>query len=359
VSELFLEGLRVLKDSWVKKLRGYSDRGGNAEEVCENIIKASYQEGRGFSVFFKSFFCRDFAWCVKPLIRLGYEREVKETLSYALKRFSTAGRIRSAISRKGVPFNVFSYEPGALASILYCLDVSRCQELVDKHKKFLEGEIAFFEKNALEENGLVRRDKYFPSIKDQAVLKSSCYNNVMAWLVQRHSESLGLRNELQAFNYKKLLRSYFWNKEYFLNDLSGQEYVSGDANVFPYWAGLEKGEEFFERSVKSIQREGLDKPFPLKYTSRAAPHKWHWSHYLLPGYESTTTWTHLGVLYIEVLKKRKKKLYLKHHEQYRELIERHRNYLEVFKNGKPYSNLFYQSCDDMLWCSVWLAAEKG
>ena len=43
----------------------------------------------------------------------------------------------------------------------------------------------------------------------------------------------------------------FWNGRYFEDDLSS-DYISGDANVFPYWCNIIKDKEMLKKSIKAI-----------------------------------------------------------------------------------------------------------
>ena len=62
---------------------------GTAEQICRQIVKDCYN-GRYFQTStqnFRQFWTRDFGWCTASLLKLGYQKEVAQTIRYALNRF--------------------------------------------------------------------------------------------------------------------------------------------------------------------------------------------------------------------------------------------------------------------------------
>ncbi|MFH1439454.1 MAG: hypothetical protein ABIG89_02740 [Candidatus Woesearchaeota archaeon] len=302
----------------------------------------------------------------------------------------------------------FDIAPDSLAFLLYSLRISQSKALVSAYKPFLKRELnRYFEIIVDKETGLVKninnirknsknKGIYFSSIKDHAIRNSSCYDNCMLGMISAEAKKLKLfdqetENPFAKFNYTELIKKYFWDVKknrygYFKDDLNNNV-PTGDANVFPYWCGIFgiKGKNMSEeikmlnQSVKAIQNNGLDKPFPLKY-SQHNPNRYGNFLFLpslfAPNYEGNAVWMHLGLCYLDVIadaaenmKNKKEKIYYKkllkkYLNQYTKQINIYNNFLEVYsvdkqdKQAKPYTSLFYLCDDSMLWCCKYLEMIK-
>lgn len=357
----FLRRLSVLT-------RGIKKYNGNDEEICSQIIEACYNKDKNYFMVSNSHFClfyaRDFGWCVEALLDLGHRRRVINTLDYALGIYKEHRGIKQAINPKGKPFTFpFNrYSPDALAFIIRSLKLAKARNLVKKYKDFLINEIKRYYDTVIDKKtGLVRKDKYFSSIKDFAERKSSCYNNVMTAMLATDLKSFkSLKNPFAKYNYKKLILDHFWNRHHFFDDLSDHDIISGDANVLPFWSGLITDKEIIARAVNAMRVEGLDKPFPLKYNSRRfKEHRMIYPEFIVPDYETDSVWVHVGMMYIRVVAMMDKKLARKYLGQYKKLILKHKNFLEVYdREGRPFKTLFYYTDDSMLWCANYLYLKK-
>ena len=110
-------------------------------------------------------------------------------------------------------------------------------------------------------------------------------------------------------------------------------------------------------ALKSIQKEGLDKPFPLKYAvnENKKNQKFIAIEFFAKNYERNTIWMHMGPLYVSLVKTVNPKLLNKYKSQYKKIIEKHKNYLELFNHkGKPYKTPFYYSDEAMSWAVNYL-----
>jgi len=356
----FLRRIRVCF-FWVKK---YS---GNDEEICRQIILDCYNKEKKYfmvsSGHFCEFFARDFGWCCEALLELGYRKEVINTLDYALGVFQRHGRIEQSISPGGVAFTFPSskYSPDALAFIIRSLKLAKANELVKKYKDFLNQEVQQYYDAVIDhKTGLVRKDKSFSSMKDYSIRQSSCYDNVMTGMLANDLTLLGLNNPFKKYNYKKLIIKNFWTGNYFLDDLSGSKMVCGDANVLPFWSGIINDKKLLKKVISAIQKEGLDKPFPLKYTkARFKKQKMICFEFLAGDYERDAIWPHVGLMYIQIIASIDKKLAKEYLDQYKQQIEQHKNFLEVYDgNGKPFKTLFYYADEAMLWAANYLYLRK-
>ena len=341
---------------------------GSDEEICSQIIEACYNKEKKYFMVSNSHFClfyaRDFGWCTEALLELGHRRRVINTLDYALGIYRKHGEIKQAINPKGKPFTFpFNrYSPDALAFLIRSLKLAKANKLVKKYKAFLNKEIKrYYDLVIDKKTGLVRKDKYFSSMKDFSERKSSCYDNVMTAMLANDLKAFRqLKNPFAKYNYKKLILDNFWNKHYFYDDLSGHDIISGDANVLPFWSGLITDKRIMRKALDAIRKEGLDRPFPLKYNPRRfKEHKMIYPEFIAGNYERDTIWVHVGMIYIRVAAMVDKRLARKYLNQYKKQILKHKNFLEVYdRNGNPFSTLLYYTDDSMLWCANYLYLKK-
>ncbi len=353
---LIPEGIRLFISSWKQRLapRQYA---GDAREICQQIVKDCWngQFFQASTTNFCQFWTRDFGWCTAALLKLGYQQEVKQTLKYALHRFYEAGKITTAITPQGKPFDFPAPAVDSLPWLIHSLRLAKFP--IYQYKDFLRQQILKFVENVVNPyNGLVNADKHFSSMKDYALRQSSCYDNCMLALLARDlPEMKELNNPLSKYNYPALLQQHFWNGKYFYDDLSRQEYVAGDANVFPFLLGMVKDEEMLRSALQEIRQANLDAPFPLKYTASRKKVKFIWEEVLVHNYEGNTIWTHLGPLYIKVVQQLDPQKASEYQQKYTEWIEREGNYVEVFlDNGKPFRTPFYCADRGMLWAANYL-----
>lgn len=359
------QALRIFSFSIKRKLFGTKKYEGNAEEICRQIIEKCWNKEKEYfqtsAGHFCEFYCRDFGWCAESLIKLGYEKKVEMTLDYALEIFSKKGGIKTTITPYGKPIDVYHYSPDSLAFILRTISLLKDKKIAEKYKDFLNSEIKKFNELVIDEQTkLVRPDKQFSSMKDYSKRKSSCYDNVMVWIVQDSLNKIKILDNLFIGEMNLRVKQNFWNYNYFSDDLSGQEYIAGDANVFPFWAGMFEDKQMIKKSIESMQTEELDKPMPLSYTSPNFKTKMLWHEkFVISGYEQSTIWTHMGPLFIDVVAKVDSKKAKEYLLWYKKTIEKYRNYLEIFERDlTPYKTHFYYSDESMLWAANYLALSK-
>lgn len=330
---------------------------GVPEVICRQVVQDCWN-GSYFQTStgnFPQFWTRDFGWCVQSLVQLGYQKEVHKTLRYVLNHFQRYQKITTTITPGGRPFDFPMYSVDTLPWLIHAIKISHFTYY--PFKDFLNKELQRFYSIVINEHtGLVKPDVAFSSMKDFAKRKSSCYDNTMvALLAQDLKWMMNLINLLERFDYPALIKRHFWNGCYFYDDLRKQDYVAGDANLFPFLFGLFHDQVMLKEAMKSVQEAGLDTPFPLKYTSAGKNVQFIWQEKLIPEYEYDTIWTHMGPLYIKLLKKVDPERAKTLKQAYSEMVAKHKNYLEVFfKDGRPYKSLFYVCDRGMLWAANYL-----
>jgi hypothetical protein len=348
------EGARIFGWSWRNRLfpRRYK---GKAEVICRQIVKDCWN-GHFFQTStgnFSQFWTRDFGWCIQSLMKLGYEKEVHHTLRYALNRFSKYKGIKCAITPAGRPFDFPKEAVDSLPWLIHSIRIGKFP--YHSYKNFLNSEIKRFFASVVHENGLVKKEQHFSSMKDHAVRQSSCYDNCMLGMLAKDLRDLKLENPCSDFDYPDLIKKYFWNGSYFFDDLSRKAYVAGDANLFPFILGLINDREMLQSALQQIRQAGLDNPFPLKYTVDGKDIKLIWQDVFVKDYETNAIWMHMGPLYVKMVASVEPKLANVYLEKYQDLIEQAGNYMEVYTvEGKPYSSPFYYSDSGMLWAANYL-----
>lgn len=349
------QGTRIFLTSLKNKIRPHRYFG-TAEDICKLTINDCWN-GRYFQTStnnFPQFWTRDFGWCTKSLLKLGHEEKVHHTLRFAMNRFKNYNKVTTTITLGGKPFNFPTEAVDSLPWLIHSIRLSKFPYY--EHRVFLNAQVQrFFKWFINPHTGLVRPDIHVSSIKDLAQRKSSCYDNCMVGMLALDLRELKLENPFEKYSYPELILEHFWNGAFFFDDLTKKMYVAGDANIFPFLSGLVHDQARMASSLRSMGEAGLTEPFPLKYTSTRQGVSFIWQEFFLRNYEGTSIWTHLGPFYIKLLQhvdKDKAELYK---ERYRQTIEKHGNYLEVFDGeGKPFSTPFYISDRGMLWAANYL-----
>ncbi|HIH48551.1 MAG: hypothetical protein QS99_C0001G0079 [archaeon GW2011_AR4] len=355
------EGIRIFRRVRRAKKKGFKRYKGNAAQICRQVIDECWNEQffQTSTGHFCMFWTRDFGWCTDSLLQLGYEKEVIKTLDYALAIFSKYDRVTTAITPSHKPFDFPTYSPDSLAFLLRSLNHADASHLTAKYRDFLNDEIKRFASLVLnKETGLVNR-KQFASIKDYSKRQSSCYNNVMLAVLSEEIEKTNLLNPFRKYDYPAMIKGAFWNGEFFRDDLSGKNYVSADANIMPLWTGTITDKTIRKKALVRLHKEGLDDPFPIKYTKVGNETRMLAIERLVEGYEQNTIWMHIGMLYMDILKDTDKELFAEHKKRISALIEKHGTFLEVFSpDGKPFRTPLYLSDEGMLWASLFLAMKE-
>lgn len=352
---IYTQGLKIFLKILKRRFFGFKRYSGTPEQICRAIIEDCWNKKGFFQVsngHFNLFYMRDFGWCCSSLIQLGYKDRVKATLGFALKNFKKTRKITTCITKNGKCFDFPCYSVDSLPYLIKCLNLLGDQDLLNQYQDFLNQEIErFFNIVIDKKSGLVKKNTYFSSMRDHAVRNSSCYDNCFVAMLKNELQKTHLANPLKQFNYETLLKKNFWNGRYFYSDLNRNSIVTADANLFPFYLDIFFDLKMLKSAFKNIIRSDLDKPFPLRYTKKTYPEE-----EFIPlskitkNYETSAAWTHMGPLFIDLMRKVDKKKAQEYLDSYIKTLSTYKNYLEVFnKNGKPYTSWLYQSDVSMLW----------
>ncbi len=349
------EALRIFRRHLAVKRNGFRQYKGNVRQILKQCVDSSYSIKKGFfqvsNGHFSEFYTRDFGWCTASLLKLGYKKQVISTLRYALSIFKKYNKVTVAISPDGRPFDFPCYAVDSLPYLIHSLTLANTPLLVNEYKSFLNSQISLFFTQVIDKKtGIVRKDKYFSSMKDHSVRYSSCYDNCMVAMLKDDISKLNLNNPLNQYNYKKLIMDNFWTGSYFLDDLSGAKYVSGDSNIFPFLTGTIKDKSIMKKAFRAMEEHKLTEPFPLKYTAKKT--RLNFMRFLLPNYELDSIWMHMGPLYLMLLKSIDEKKFQHYLNKYLNQVAKYKNFFELYHpDGTPYHAWCYSADESMLWAA--------
>jgi hypothetical protein len=345
----------MFKRSLGVRKHGLKQYSGDACQICKSIVEDCWSGDYFFTStgHFRQFWVRDLSYFVEPLIWLGQTGKLQKSYKYALGQFMKHDKVTTTLTPNGVPFDVFTFSADSLPLLLRSirfLDI----KLDLSARRFLQKEIDKYYKTVVGPDGMVRRDRSYSSAKDNANRISSLYDNVMVWILQQESGTLGLKTGPEV-DYAGLIKEKFWKSGHFIEDLSGQDIVSGDANVIPYWAGLYISKSMMKDSIDAIQRHKLDRPLPLKYTEEKVKGQYlKLLELVVPNYEGNSIWTQWGLLYIHIVSKVDKRLARKYLDSYKEMIESNKTFIEVLSpDGRIFKTAFYYADEGMIWASMY------
>ncbi len=363
-----------------RKIFGFKKYAGNFEDISKQILESCYKESKQFpshkyfrvsSGHFKQFYCRDFGMISEALIKLGYEKQVVNTLSYSLFVFKKYNKITTTISLD-YPVNYFSISadslPFLIRSIRLCIENKIDISKLKKYFTFLQKQINLYYETIFDlKTNLVRSDINLSSSKDHSKRKSSCYDNCC---------SIGLSIELRKINVllkekifdfplniqdaKNKFINEFWNGKYFYDDLSKCEIITSDANIMPFYWNIIKDKSIKNTALDNLLKSNLDSFLPVKYSIiRQKEKELFFPELFAPNYEGDTYWLHLGLCYLEVLFHFDKKRVISNLDNIKNQTLKYKNFLEVFNNNKkPYSSWAYHCDESMSWIIGYLFIMK-
>lgn len=350
-----------------RQVRGHTRHVGDASAIVEACIDACWN-GRTFTAspgHFDMFWTRDLSFSVPSLIRLGHGLRVSESLAYALDVWTRRRRhITTTIHYFGRPGDVYEYGVDSLPLFLAALRSAGAIDLVERYRPWLEAEIAHFGDRVVDPlTGLVRSDRKFSAHRDTVVNRSNAYGNTMVALLAKTIEETGwFRSPFERHfrgDYGRLLLDQFWVGDHF-RDAIGDEAVSGEANVWPFYAGIVGDPGIVAPALAYLDRNGFCDPYPLRYETIRRPEREVWlARHLLPDYQGSTVWTSLGAMYLQLLRTVNPVLAARETARYVDWIERDGTFWEVMNaKGRNWvsSRWILIGEESMLWSAIFLDA---
>jgi hypothetical protein len=348
-----------------RRARGHTRHDGDALAIVRACIEACWN-GRTFTAspgHFDMFWTRDLGFSAPALVRLGEGERVRASLAYALGVWTRRrSHVTTTINYGDRPADVFAYGVDSLPLLLAALRAVGADDLVERHRDWLAAEIAWFARRVVDPStGLVRADRTFSAHRDTVVNRSTTYANTMVALLARTLATSGwFESPLERFfggDHGRLLRERFWAGDRF-RDTLGDETVSGEANVWPFFAGVVADDGMLASALGHLADNGFCDPYPLRYETVRHPEREVWfTRHVLPDYQGSTVWTSLGAIYLQLLRTVDPAGAEREIARYAGWIERDGTYWEVLDaRGRPWVSprrLFIGE-ESMLWSAIFL-----
>jgi hypothetical protein len=348
-----------------RQARGHRRHRGDAATIIRACIEACWN-GRTFTAspgHFDMFWTRDLSFSAPSLIRVGEGERVRASLAYALDVWARRrSRITTTINYFDRPADVFEYGVDSLPLLLAALRAADASDLVERHRDWLAAEIDRFDALVVDPTtGLVRSDRTYSAHRDTVVNRSTAYGNTMvALLAKTIAETGWFESPLERYfggDCGRLLRERFWVGDHF-RDALGDDAVSGEANVWPFYAGFFTDPWMVASALGYLGANGFCDPYPLRYETARRPEREVWfTRHVLPDYQGSTVWTSLGAIYLQLLRTVDPSLAASETARYVEWIERDGTYWEVLDaRGRPWvgpRRLFIGE-ESMLWSAIFL-----
>jgi hypothetical protein len=350
-----------------RQFRGHTRHPGDAASIVRACIEACWN-GRTFTAspgHFDMFWTRDLSFSAPSLVRLGYGPRVRDSLSYALDVWTKRrSHITTTIHYFDRPGDVFDYGVDSLPLFMAALRAAGATDLVERHRAWLDVEIGHFSKTVVDpQTGLARSDRTFSAHRDTVVNRSNAYGNTMiALLAKTIAETGWFASPFErdfGGDYGRLLLEHFWVGDHF-RDALGDDTVSGEANIWPFYAGVIDAPTIVAPALAYLSANGFCDPYPLRYETSRRPEREVWlTRHLLPDYQGTTVWTSLGSMYLQVLRTVDPALAATETARYIEWIERDGTFWEVMDGrGQNWVSPRWLNIgeESMLWSAIFLDA---
>ena len=148
---------------------------------------------------------------------------------------------------------------------------------------------------------------------------------------------------------------WLWARDHF-RDALDDEVVSGEANVWPFYAGIIDDPAVMRPALAYLEANGFCDPYPVRYETSRRPEREVWlTRLLLPDYQGDTVWTSMGSMYLQVLRSVDPGLAARETARYVEMIERDGTFWEVLgRDGRIYVSprWIMISEESMLWSAI-------
>jgi hypothetical protein len=350
-----------------RQFRGHTRHPGEAPAIVRACIDACWN-GRTFTAspgHFDMFWTRDLSFSAPSLVRLGHGQRVRDSLAYALDVWTRRrSHITTTIHYFDRPGDVFEYGVDSLPLFLAALRAADATYLVDQHRSWLEAEVAHFATSVVDPaTGLVRSDRKFSAHRDTVVNRSNAYGNTMVALLAKTIEETGwFESPFERHfggDYGRLLQEHFWAGDHY-RDALGDDTVSGEANIWPFYAGVVGDPDIIAPALAYLDANGFCDPYPLRYETSRRPEREVWlTRHLLPDYQGSTVWTSLGAMYLQILRTVDPALATAETARYVSWIERDGTFWEVMDSrGRNWVSPRWILIgeESMLWSAIFLDA---
>jgi len=383
-------GAHVASVRMRRALLGHPRRAGTAEEILRAGLEACWS-GRYLTAspgHYRQVWTRDTGFAASALVRLGepHDERLLKTLAWAIDVWRRRGsHITTTINPLlRWPVDIFDYGVDSLPLLLASLrslagrpsTASAAAALAREHRVWIAAEVEHFVAEVVDpDTGLVRSDRHYSAHRDTFRNGTTAYANTMVALLGRTVAETGWGpDRLSGYfggsrassgsdaggtgpDWGSLLRRHFWLGDRF-RDRLGSDETSGEANVWPFFAGVVEDGEMLGRVLATLQREGYASPYPLRFQAKHGPEGMLLVFRVYSSdYQTTTAWTSLGSIYLSLLREVDPAAGAVELERMRRLIERDGTFWEVLDDrGEGWRSRSRLSVSDhsMLWGAILL-----
>jgi hypothetical protein len=390
-------GLHVASVRVRRAVLGHRRYAGSAEDILRAGLEDCWS-GEYLTAspgHYRQFWTRDTGFAAPALVRLGepWAERLLSSLAWAMAIWRRRGsHVTTTINPLlRWPVDIFDYGVDSLPLLLASLRslaegggtaAAGATALAREHRAWIAAEVEHFVAHVVDpETGLVRSDRHFSAHRDTFANGSTAYANVMVALLGRTVAETGWGPDLLSRHFADgsggarsrgvsdrpggtaapdwglLLRRHFWLGDRFRDQL-GSDATSGEANVWPFFAGLVGDREMQARALATLRRDGYTAPFPLRFQASHSPAGMLLVYRVYsPDYQTTTSWTSLGSIYLSLLSEVDATAAVVELDRMRALVERHGTFWEVLDaRGEPWRSRSRLSVSDvsMLWGAILL-----
>jgi hypothetical protein len=270
--------------------------------------------------------------------------------------------------------NIYAYPSDSIYGIVFTLSqlqksadtAPASTELLNTHKTALSAALNHYIETIIDpDTGLVRKDLSLASARDGVKRSSSFYDNVIAWATVQLADELGVPHSptLPAEEWKQKIITTYWRPDVgiFTDQITDtQPTFSADTLIVTSTGFLDTHNEtdaaYLAAVISYIDKESLDEPFPLRYSSSDSTTFQPIVGLFAPKYMTSGIWSHWGMEYIKALallaeneqNLTKKDAYYKeacrHLESYKQNISKYGGYPELYNDdGTIFSSPFVNS----------------
>ena len=358
-------------------VKGHRRTGGDAAQILAAGLEECWR-GNHLTAspgYYRQFWTRDTGFAAPALARLGppHRQRLIDTLAWAMGIWR---RRRSHITTTihapfAWPSDLFDYGVDSLPLFLASLRVAEADDLASANRDWIAAEVRYFASRVVDPaSGLVRADRRFSAHRDTFRNGSNAYGNTMVALLAKTVHETGWGPDLLSDRFRvdspngaaghdwsKLLREHFWMGDRF-RDRLGSDETSGEANIFPFYAGAVNDQVMQRAALATLRAEGYADPYPLPFmTGRALDRRLFLYRFFAPDYQTTASWTSLGSIYLSLLRESDPALAVIGIDRMARLVEREGVLWEILdREGRRWHSRHHLSSSDysMLWGAVLL-----
>jgi len=353
-----------------RALRGHRRDAGTAEEIVRLGLERCWS-GRYLTAspgHYRQFWTRDTGFAAASLVRLGdpWPERLASSLDWAISIWRRRGsHVTTTINPVlGWPVDIFDYGVDSLPFLVSSLRAlgPTGDALAQDNGEWLAKEVEHFVDRVVDPaTGLVRSDKHFSAHRDTFRNSSNAYANTMVAMLARDVAETGWGPDRLSRHFGgdwgSLLKRHFWTGDRF-RDRMGHAGTSGEANILPFFTGVIDDLEMQRAALSALRADGFTTPYPLRFSiiqelDRIVPI----NRLASPDYQTTTTWTSLGSMYLSLLAEVDPAAAERDLDAMRTLIERDGVFWEVLNDrGNAWRSRNRVSISDvsMLWSAILL-----